>query len=308
MESGAGDGGEEPVTPGAADGGSAPDWLADLTSASGGVELSGGFDVDGLVGGEFEEAFAPFEELLTASPGDDLPMTAAPGSAAAPSPAPPANAAPPAFVHHTIYDQRSEEPQETPLKLGRAYMLALDVDIQKRQESALKLESAAFQPGEQEIELSVLLTSRDFTIYTGQAQNLRLPLGKPSLNKARFDFQALHAGVGELRAYFFKENNFVQGMSLLVNVEEGQGAVTQVTNLGRSLEGSAALGERDVSLVITNRDAASFDLLLVGPVAGAAYLAPDPARVGEQDQCRASGTAANRLPVGGQRRYPCLPA
>ena len=142
VESGAGDGGEEPVETGAADGGSVPDWLADLGSASGGADLSGIFDVDGLVGGEFEGVFVPTEELLTASPGDDLPMTAAPGSAAPAAADPPVNTAAAVlteFIHHTIYDQRSEEPQETPLKLGRAYMLALDVDIQKRQESAVKV-------------------------------------------------------------------------------------------------------------------------------------------------------------------------
>jgi hypothetical protein len=159
-----------------------------------------------------------------------------------------------------------------PLTPGQAYVLAFSVDIQSA-EFAVPLDTQrAFQPEEQDIELSVYLTSPDIAIYTAGLQTLRIPRHGQSKNKARFDIEPLKAGQSDLNAYFFKDNNFIQGMSICLNVANGANKpIAQVEMLNRLPQGALPVKPRDLSLVI-KQGSVGLDLTMIGSVVADATL------------------------------------
>ncbi|MEW5871287.1 MAG: CHAT domain-containing protein [Chloroflexota bacterium] len=170
----------------------------------------------------------------------------------------------------------TERPDDQPLPLDQESTLAILVDTEGGGSAVSFDRSRLFQKGEQIEELNVHLASQDFTLHTRSPQVLRLrPQGR-SRNKARFDIEPKQAGPAEATALIYKDNNFIQGMSVRMNVAEapltsGQPPIDSVESLGRPLDGFTALQPRDALLFIKN-NGASFDLTLVGPVAAEARL------------------------------------
>lgn len=155
-----------------------------------------------------------------------------------------------------------------PLKLTEVYTLAFDVGIMPRDTAGFVPldESRLFEEGEKQVVLIVRLSSRDFTIYTKEPQRLFVPRTGKSKNKARFDIEPRSRGIGEITATFYRDNNFIQSITLKVAVEDPRGkAIISVESLGRAVEGAFAVRPRDVSLFIRNTGT-GFAIEIVGTV------------------------------------------
>lgn len=182
----------------------------------------------------------------------------------------PANAQ---FIKPEILEQLSDRHLEKEaLQPGQAYVLAFSIDSEQTPWSMPLDRERIFQPEEQEVELEVLVTSSDFAVYTQQPQKLRLPRQGRSKNKARFDFEPLQAGQGIIQAFFLKENNFIQGMKLTLNVGNNETQTIVASELTNRLPaGALPVEPRDLSLVIKDVPG-GFNLTLIGPVAAEATL------------------------------------
>lgn len=211
-------------------------------------------------------------EIFEVMKGINIPPPSEGGMATAPGVRGGNEEAEPRWVNPEIYDQFNAEPVREPLELDKEYLLTLEVDLKQSGAGVQFNDAQAYQEGEDQIELSVYSSSKDFTVYNRGPQLLRVPRQGRSRNKARFDIQAKQEGVGEVTVLFFKENNFIQGMILKIAVGgTGEKAIIDVESLARPLEGAFALQPRSLSLFIKKRDEV-FDVTLVGPVVGEASL------------------------------------
>ena len=102
-----------------------------------------------------------------------------------------------------------------PLKVGNGYVLEFGVDVRATGDARTTIPGAAllFKPGEDLIELTILLQSSDFQIAPPE-QKLPLPRSGASLNKPLFDVTPLRAGRGTLTAVVCKEGNFLLRMDV----------------------------------------------------------------------------------------------
>ncbi len=161
-----------------------------------------------------------------------------------------------------------EHPSTEPLKLNEVYRLAFAVDvIQSATGASSPLdESRLFEPGEEQVELAIHLTSRDFTIYTKNPQMLYLPRSGKSKNKPIFEIEPHKKGTGQVTANFYRNNNFIQALTLTFAVEESQGrTIIDVKTLGRPVDGAFAIQPRDLSLTVTEAGS-GYHLLMVAGV------------------------------------------
>lgn len=167
----------------------------------------------------------------------------------------------------------TEYDMDRPLPPGEEFTLAFYVDVKRGRISGNFQEGLLFQKGEKLECLDVHLVTSDFIAHTHSPQELRVPPSGASRNKARFDLEPKFTeGVGQVTALFYKENNFLQGMMLRLNVGQGAGAFAgKPETLGRALSGINLLEPRSVSLLIQNTGA-GFDLTLVGAQAAHARL------------------------------------
>ena len=145
-----------------------------------------------------------------------------------------------------------------PLEVGRPYPLVFSVDLLSRA-GAIAVDvgdlAANFADGEEWIELLVHLAASpdDFAIDDPRPQRLIVPRRGASYNQASFVIKPLRVGVAELKAYFLKANNYVQGMAIGFNVGTGAGAVRDVEVVGRAAgDGAAQLQPRNLNLRISN--------------------------------------------------------
>ena len=194
-----------------------------------------------------------------------------------------------------------------PLELGQEYTLVFDVNPEQTSVglAALLDERQLFRPGESLIELAVHLSSKDFILYTQEPQRLRIPVEGRSRNKARFDIEPRHAGKGEITALFFKNNNFVQGMNLVLQTGPGaEKALVEVKPMGRALDATFALQPRDVSLFL-QEFGSGYQCTMVGAVAAQAVLPLKEPGVAKPHHRGASGTGRNSF--SGTRRGPGVP-
>jgi pimeloyl-ACP methyl ester carboxylesterase len=157
------------------------------------------------------------------------------------------------------------------LPLDQESTLAFFVDMEADALAIPLEEERLYSSGEVMIQLSVQISSQDFTVHTDRPQVLRLPRHGKSRNKARFDIEPKHSGIGELTALFYKDNNFIQGLNLKLNVANSGPAIAEIKSLGRPLEGMPAVQHRDLLLFIKNLGD-RFDLTLVGATAAHASL------------------------------------
>ena len=169
----------------------------------------------------------------------------------------------------------SEHDQSQALPLDQESTLAFYVDIETGPLGIALDEERLYPPAVDFIQLHVQVFSHDFTIHTDHRQVLRLPRLGRSRNKARFDIEPKHSGIGEVTALFYKDNNFIQGLSIKLNVSNSGPAITEMKSLGRPLEGMLAVQPRDLLLFIRNMGD-RFDLTLVGAAAAHASLSITP--------------------------------
>lgn len=189
-------------------------------------------------------------------------LTTEPPTAA---PAPPTR-----FINAAFEDHDTN----VPLQIGNTYTLAFDVDEKMRAEaiSAAPIdERRFFQPGEEQVNITVQLVGDDFNVLTGP-QNLIVPRTGKSKNKARFDLEPKHNGESVLTALFMKEGNLVQAMVLKLNVGlPGQPSVLGVQTLGRGVDQGFAAQPRDLTMWI-DFTGANFKVNLAGAMAATATL------------------------------------
>ncbi len=110
---------------------------------------------------------------------------------------------------------RDHDP-DVPLAAGETYTLEFYVDTELRSKSlgGDPLEdSGLYSDEDEQVTLTVLLTSDDFCIFT-EPQQLVVPRHGKSQNRARFDVQPKREGPCLTRAYFFKDGNIIQRMEL----------------------------------------------------------------------------------------------
>jgi len=194
--------------------------------------------------------------------------TAVPEPPAATDVQPPLTEAQERYLNCQIEDHEVLEPLQT----GEIYTLAFSVDLIAQAAAVVFDGERVFTEEEEVVKLAVHINTKDFFVHTTGSQTLVVPRKGKSKNKARFDIEPKRPGEGEVTVVFFKNNNFIQGMTVRLNVgDPAKGAITGVEKVGRSPEGAFAVQPRDVSLFIKNTGA-GFDITMVGVVAAEATL------------------------------------
>jgi hypothetical protein len=196
---------------------------------------------------------------------DEMPPSPQPSPAATPAPEK-------RFINAELEGHDKNEP----LQVGETYTLAFDVDVQARA-SAVATDGFKylFQTDEQLVELTVRLESKDFDIYS-DPQKLRVPRTGKSKGKARFDISPKHNGEGVVNAIFLKDGNFIQLLTLKLNVgQPAKPAVLAAESLGRDLSTALVVQPRDVTLVIRNTGT-GFDLIMLDAATTTAFVPVTP--------------------------------
>jgi hypothetical protein len=158
-----------------------------------------------------------------------------------------------------------------PLNVGQIYLLALDIDTEVRANSVTKDAAFTYQFGaaEESVSLTVQLSSSDFVIHS-EPQQLEVTRSGKSKNRACFEIEPKHKGEGILNAIFLKDGNFIQLLTLRLNIDTPQNLSSR--SMSRPPEAAFDVQPRDLGLVITNVPGAGFKLILTGPVTAEADL------------------------------------
>ncbi len=159
-----------------------------------------------------------------------------------------------------------------PLHMSEVYTLTFDVDTELR-DTALGGDEFGyrFRDDEQMVELTIQLSSDDFDIYT-EPQKLHVPRTGKSKGKARFDIEPRHEGEGVINAVFLKDGNFIQLVTLKLQVGGAdQPGVLSAETLGRPVDAAFVVQPRDVSLTILKSEG-GFQAILSGAVGAMATL------------------------------------
>jgi len=139
-----------------------------------------------------------------------------------------------------------------PLRIGEEYTIAFSVTPDLgRLNAAVAFDSArALRPGEELADLTVHVESQDFVVHSTNPQRLRVPRHGKSKNRARFDVEPTRDGTGEITATFFRDNNFIQAMTLRLAVGGAEAAIVNVEAAGRAPDSAFGLEPRAISLFI----------------------------------------------------------
>jgi hypothetical protein len=161
-------------------------------------------------------------------------------------------------------------PKGRPLTLGKTYVLAFDVDVKARDsaDASERLEFR-FPKDVHHVDLTVQVQSKDFTIANPE-QKLRVLQTGPSEHPARFEITPLHKGEGTIEALFSKEGNFIQRMTLVLQVRAGRAArvvrkAVSSSSVGRPVSASATMQRRDISVHV-KYDGGEYELTILAPV------------------------------------------
>jgi len=159
----------------------------------------------------------------------------------------------------------------TPLHMSQMYTLTFDVDTELR-DTALGGAEFGYVADQRLVgEVTVQLSSDDFEIYTGPQTLFVPPTGK-SKNKARFDIEPRHEGEGVVNAVFLKDGNFIQLVTLKLQVGgPDQPGVLSTETLGRPVDAAFIVQPRDVNLTIL-KVGDGFQAILSGAVGAMANL------------------------------------
>ncbi len=124
--------------------------------------------------------------------------------------------------------------------------LEFGVDLRATGDASTAIPGAAllFQPGEDLIELTILLESSDFQVAPPE-QKLQLPRSGASLNRPRFDITPLRAGRGTLTAVVCKDGNFLLRMDLAYSIGTAVAAEPpSAESFGRPIAAATSLRPR----------------------------------------------------------------
>jgi hypothetical protein len=206
------------------------------------------------------------------------------------------------FINAEIEDHDQDEP----LQMGQVYTLAFGVDLERSDAalvSAVLDDSALFEAGEQQVELTIQLSSDDFQIDP-PSRKLRVPRTGKSKGKARFDIEPRHEGEGIINAVFLKEGNFIQIITLKLQTgAAAQPGVLAAETLGRPVEAAFVARPRDVNLTILKADD-GFQVILSGVVGAMARLPITDAQLDQMiTQVRQELQAIVHLEVGSKKIY-----
>ena len=213
--------------------------------------------------------------FLGATPESELLSAATPMAPAAPEPA---IAAPPPVERRYINAEIAGHAKDKPLTAGDWYELAFDVDVTERADAWVATplqDERLFAQGEEVVELTVELASDDFEIAEAK-RRLRLPRTGKSQGKARFDVSPKRDGRASLTATFHKQGNFVQQLTLTVDVGAAKGIGLESVTRGRAISSAHVLFPRDVGILI-QPGVGGYECTVWGPVAGRARLPLQPA-------------------------------
>jgi hypothetical protein len=210
-------------------------------------------------GPEFERAEPPAGGSRRRGAGDEGEMSAElPVTGGGPGEAEPAVPSTARWINADIADHELDEP----LQLGEIYTLAFGIDTRAGAVASLLDSGRVFTPGERLVELTAIVHSDDFHVYTLEPQRIFLPSSGKSKNKARFDIEPRHTGEGTVSVAFYKYNNFIQDMTLRLRVGGTGGAlVGDPQSTGRGPDLAFPVQPRDLSLVIKGQG--PFDVTLV---------------------------------------------
>jgi hypothetical protein len=173
-----------------------------------------------------------------------------------------APAAPPErrWLNAAIRDRKANEA----LDVGAEYVLEYWVDLKGSGDAATAVPSSEllFKPGEDEIELTILLTSSHFQIASPQ-QRLLLPRQGVSPGRARFEATAVQAGRGTITALVLKDGNFLLQMDVSYSIGAGAAEPPSTESFGRPIAAAATLQPRLLSLMIKPAPAGGYDCTMV---------------------------------------------
>jgi hypothetical protein len=145
----------------------------------------------------------------------------------------------------------ADHPTGQPLAMKKDYLLEVWVGLEEQGDAAAVFPSAnlTHRPDEEVIELTIQVTSDDFTVAQ-DAVPLKLPRVGPSRGKARFDVTPSHAGRGTLTVVVHKEGNLVLQMKLGYSVGDVPAEPVSVHVAGRPIGAATQLQTRKLSLMI----------------------------------------------------------
>lgn len=194
-----------------------------------------------------------FDQIAKAANGGDHPTKAKPplGNLEETAPPPAPSASRTRFIN-AVFEGHDKN---APLQVGETYTLAFSVDLQQLVDAigdkpSVVDENKWFEPGVDQVEMTVQLLSDDFDILS-DPQKLIVPRVGKSKNKARFDIEPKHNGESELTAVFLRAGNAVQSINFRLNVGvAGQPGVLGTETLGRPIDAGAGVKPRDLTLWI----------------------------------------------------------
>ncbi|RPI31353.1 MAG: CHAT domain-containing protein [Chloroflexota bacterium] len=166
-------------------------------------------------------------------------------------------------------DSRRLSPDAEPLQLKQTYTLVFDIAGQLKATSVIGDVFLQYQwkSGESEVELKLRLVSDDFEIFSPE-QTLKVKRAGAS-NKARFDVLARREGRGVINALFFKDDVFIQLLTLKFTVVDGK--LFERETSGKGLEAAFGAQTRHLSLTILEA-VQDFQIIMTGPVGSTARL------------------------------------
>jgi hypothetical protein len=168
-------------------------------------------------------------------------------------------------------DDIPQKPEVKPLQLSQLYTLVLDITDQARQDSILADLFLRYQwkDAENEVTLTVRLESADFEILT-DPQKISVPR-QGSSTRARFDLRPQREGPGVVNVLFFKEELFIQLLTLKFTVVDGE--LFSETSAGRTMAAAfTAAPPRHLTLTILQAGDGFNLIMMTGPVAARASL------------------------------------
>jgi hypothetical protein len=180
---------------------------------------------------------------LGVRPTESAPADEADELSAPPPPAP----AESRYMNAAIAGHRAEQP----LVIGQSYLLEVWVDLAESGDASVPIPSASLthRPEEEVIELTIQVTSDDFTVAQ-DAMPLKLPRYGPSRGRARFDVVPNNAGRRTLTIGVHKEGNFLLQMKVVYSAGDVHAEPVSVEVKGRPLDAATHLQMRKLSLTI----------------------------------------------------------
>jgi len=168
------------------------------------------------------------------------------------------------WLNADIRDQDRGEP----LHVGKSYLLEFGVDLKSSGDVSAVIPDASrlFSPGEELIELTVQLQSKDFDVVQ-PSQILMLPRTGPSRGKARFDVIPQHEGRGTLTATVHKKGNFVMQMEITYSIGTVTTEPPSTVAHGRTIAAATNLQPRELGMVIKPAPGGGYDCIVAGAVA-----------------------------------------